>query len=304
MADKLYECDLHVHTTASDGGWSPEEVVAQAARRRVRTIAITDHDTTAAVGRAIAAGRGQGVEIIPGVELTTNEGNHLLGYFIRPGEGELARYMSALRKRLLAYMRRVVDEMRRTLGLEFTADELERCAGGGIPNMSHLLHLLHSTGRLPSPRFDSPEAVGFFGDSEYLFNYYRTFARSRPFTDTAGAIRMVRAAGGAAVWAHPAHSRELDSGYIDSLRAHGLAGLEVVTPKHGASTRAALLELCRQFDLVPTGGTDYHGRYYESIEQGSEIGRCGVDPATVGRLKARAEDLRVSRLNKYATGEG
>ncbi len=292
MADKLYECDLHVHTTASDGGWSPEEVVALAARRGVRTIAITDHDTTAAVGRAVAAGGRQGVEVIPGVELTTAEGNHLLGYFIRPAEGELDQYLSALRKRLLAYMRRVVEDMRSTLGLELTPDELERCAGGGIPNMSHLLHLLHSTGRLPSPRFDSPEAVEFFGDSEYLFNYYRTFARSRPFTDTARAIRMIRAAGGAAVWAHPAHSRELDNGYIDSLKACGLAGLEVVTPKHGASTRTALLELCRQFNLVPTGGTDYHGRYYESIEQGSEIGSCGVDPPTFERLKESAESLR------------
>ncbi len=291
MAEHIYECDLHLHTTASDGGWGAEEVVARAAGRGVAVIAVTDHDTTAAVPRAVAAGGEHGVEVIPGVELTTTEGNHMLGYFIRPGAGELAEYLAALRLRSLAYMRKVVGEMRSTLGLQLSADELERRTGGGIPNMSHLLDLLHSSGRLPSPRFDSPEAIEFFGDSDYLVNYYRKFAGTKPFTDTAGAIRMIREAGGAAVWAHPLHGRPLKSGYAGSLKARGLTGLEVVTPKHDASARESLLDICRQYNLVPTGGTDYHGRYFESIEQGRGIGSCGVDRATVERLRECAQKL-------------
>jgi 3',5'-nucleoside bisphosphate phosphatase len=292
MADHIYECDLHLHTTASDGGWSPEEVVALTAGRGVEAIAVTDHDTTASVERAVEAGRELGVEVISGVELTTAEGNHMLGYFIRPGQGELAEYLSALRLRSLDYMRQVVGEMRSTLGLQLSADELESRTGGGIPNMSHLLDLLHHTGRLPSPRFDSPEAIEFFGDSDYLVSYYRKFAGTKPFTDTAGAIRMIRETGGAAVWAHPLHNRPADSGYVGSLKALGLTGLEVVTPKHDSAARAALLSLCHQYNLVPTGGTDYHGRYFESIEQGREIGSCGVDRGVVDRLRKSAEALR------------
>ncbi len=291
MADNIYECDLHLHTTASDGGWSPEKLVALSSERGVRIIAITDHDTTASVRRAIVAGRKLGMEVIPGVELTTAGGNHMLGYFIRPGEGELAEYLAALRERSLVYMRMVVDDMRRTLGLEISADELEQRTGGGIPNMSHLLDLLHGTGKLPSPRFDSPEAVEFFRDSDYLVSYYRRFASTKPFADTDGAIRMIRAAGGAAVWAHPAHNGPPESSYIASLKASGLTGLEVVTPKHDMPSRTALFELCQQHNLVPTGGTDYHGRYFESIEQGRGIGSCGVEQAVVARLRASAEAL-------------
>ncbi|MBW7995444.1 MAG: PHP domain-containing protein [Candidatus Glassbacteria bacterium] len=292
MAEFINECDLHVHTTASDGGWSPEEVVRLAAGRGVRTIAITDHDSTASNARAEAAGAQFGVEVIPGVELTTSEGNHILGYFIASGAGELADYLTALRNRSLTYMRGVVEEMHRTRGLQVTADELEQCTGGGIPNMSHLLDLLCRRGQLPDSRFDSPEAVEFFGDSDYLVNYFRTFARTKPFADTPGAIRMIRRAGGAAVWAHPAYSRRIDIEYIDSLREIGLTGLEVDTPKHDQPTRARLLEICKERGLVPTGGTDYHGRYFESIERGRGIGNCGTEPENVERLREAAETLR------------
>lgn len=290
--DKLYECDLHVHTTASDGGWEPEEIVRLSAERGVGTIAITDHDTTAANRRAVTSGKAHGVEVIPGVELTTSEGNHVLGYFVRPEVGELAEYLAALKQKSLAYMRSVVAEMQKTRRLEVTADELEQRTGGGIPNMSHLLDLLYRRGVLPNSRFDSPEAVEFFGETDYLVNYFRAFARTDPFTDTPGAIGMITGAGGAAVWAHPAYSRKPDAEYIRTLVGHGLAGLEVVTPKHDRASGEVLLRICRELDLVPTGGTDYHGRYFESVEGSRGIGHCGVGPETVERLRRTAIELR------------
>jgi predicted metal-dependent phosphoesterase TrpH len=278
---------------ASDGGWGPEEVVRLAKERGVETIAITDHDTMASVPGAVAAGKRLGVEVIPGLELTTSEGNHLLGYFVQPEDGcELSEYLKALRGNSLAYMHSVVGQMQRERGLDITAAQLEERTGGGIPNMSHLLDLLYLQGRLPSPKFDSPEAVEFFGDTNYLVNYFRAFARTNPFTDMVSAIGMIRDAGGAAVWAHPAYRAPVEPEYVAMLRQAGLSGLEVVSPKHDQPTRERLRSICGQLGLLPTGGTDYHGRYFESVEGGRQIGFCGVDPDLVSLLRGAAEELR------------
>jgi predicted metal-dependent phosphoesterase TrpH len=263
-----------------------------AAERGLNTIAITDHDTMASVPGATDTGRELGLEVISGVELTTNEGNHVLGYFLRRRGGELFDYLAELRVKSLDYMRSVVREMRNRQSIDVTPGDLEERSGGGIPNMSHLLDLLYKRGVLPSPRFDSTEAIEFFGDTDYLVKYFRTFAGRKPFTDTVGAIRMIRGAGGAAVWAHPAYTREIDEGYIASLQRDGLAGLEVVTPKHDEAARQRLNQICDRLGLLATGGTDFHGRYFETLEKGRELGCCGVSQETLELLRGAVQQLR------------
>ncbi|HLA41516.1 MAG TPA: PHP domain-containing protein, partial [Candidatus Glassbacteria bacterium] len=215
-----YLCDLHIHTAASDGGYSAEEVVAQAADRGMQAIAITDHDSVASNARAVAEGERLGVRVIAGIELTTNERRHLLGYFLRPGDCELYRYLAGLRDLSWAHMQRMLARLR-PRGVNVSERELAERTAEGIPNMSHLLDLLHRRGDLTEGRFDSREAIELFGDPDYLVNFFREFAATRPFTDTVGAIRLIREAGGVPVWAHPLQNGEIDEAEVARLAALG-----------------------------------------------------------------------------------
>lgn len=286
-----YLCDLHVHTTASDGGYRPGEIVRLAVSLGLEAIAITDHDNTASNIAGVKAGEKFGLRVIPGVELTTVEGYHILGYFIQPVESELYEYLSSLKKQFWAFMCKILERLRGR-GLKVTEQELAWRTGEGIANISHLLDIMYVKGILPEPDFDSPAAVSFFGDPDYLVNFFTEFARKGPFIDAAGAISLILSAGGVPVWAHPLQGcSDIDRKEVQRLKREGIVGLEVITPKHGSRARRLLHETCLEFDLIPTGGSDYHGRFFESIEKGREIGSCGIEPQLLESLEARALEL-------------
>jgi len=280
-----YPCDLHLHTVASDGGYSVEELVSQAAGLGLEAIAVTDHDTTASVERGMRAGAGAGLAVIPGVELTTLERYHLLGYYIDCRDHKLSGYLSSLRERSWDFMTGLLGRLRRERGLEVTTEELAARTGEGIPNMSHLLDIMYARGELAGVAFDSPQAVEYFGNPNFMVDFFREFARTRPFLDAAGAVKLILSAGGVPVWAHPQLAGESE---VRRLKQAGLMGLEVTSPKHDSKTGDYLFGLCERLELIPTGGTDYHGRYFDSVEHGRRIGCYGVESEIVARLAERA----------------
>jgi len=287
-----YLCDLHLHTTASDGGYRPGEIVRLAVSLGLEAIAITDHDNTASNIAGVKAGEKFGLRVIPGVELTTVEGYHILGYFIQPVESELYEYLSSLKKQSWAFMCKILERLRGR-GLRVTEQELAWRTGEGIANISHLLDIMYVKGILPEPDFDSPAAVSFFGDPDYLVNFFTEFARKGLFIDAAGAISLILSAGGVPVWAHPLQGcSDIDREEVQRLKREGIVGLEVITPKHGSRARRLLHETCLEFDLIPTGGSDYHGRFFESIEKGRKPGSFGIEPHVLERLEARALKLQ------------
>jgi len=273
---RRYAVDLHTHTTASDGQVRPAELVALAAQRGVVVLGVTDHDTTAGLSEAIAAGQQLGIEVVPGIELSTavEAGEvHVLGYFIDPRSALLQESLCSFRDRRIARAREMVARLRR-LGLSITFDDVQGLAAGGTISRAHLARLLTERGYAPSV------------DDAFA----RFLARGRPAyvpherPTPAEAVRLVVHAGGAAVLAHPYLASDLDR-LLPQLVAAGLAGIEVWYAEYTAEQQHALAELARAFQLIPTGGSDYHG---ETFRPGRELGSVDVPAEVVEQLRRAA----------------
>ena len=144
--------DLHLHTTASDGSWTPSELVVAAAAAGISCIAVTDHDTVDGVHEALGAGSLHGVEVIAGVELSTVLGGsevHLLGYLIDPEHDELRSTLDVYRRERERRIHRIVDRLAGA-GLILTADEVFALAGGAVP-ADHTSHGFWSSAGTPGP---------------------------------------------------------------------------------------------------------------------------------------------------------
>lgn len=235
--------DLHVHTTASDGTYTPEEIISLARCLGLSAVAVTDHDTLAAVPCARRAAEGTGVEVISGVEITAEHKGrevHLLGYFVQLDHAELCAALAGVRH---SRAERFV-EMARRLGLESTS--LEGVAPDAL-GRRHLAEMLVRAGR-----------VGTVRDAFQRFLHDRSpLVLPKKRVPAAEALALVRQAGGVAAWAHPAYdATEAD---LADLHGLGLGAVEVdfpdVRPGRSRNLRAWAAEL----GMAVTAGSDCHG---------------------------------------------
>lgn len=253
--------DLHSHSTASDGDLAPAELVARAAARGVRVLALTDHDTMAGVPEAQAAADARGVRLIPAVELSVKVSGgsmHLLAYFTEaapePLTGRMAELARGRRERAARILERLAD-----LGAPITMEDVLEHARGNI-GRPHIADALVARGYASSrvQAFDR-----YLSDRGPAYVGYQTLG-------PVDAVRMVRASGGAAVLAHPQSLRlgERDlRAFVQRLAAAGLAGIEVHRPDHDGPQRREYGRLARSLRLVPCGGSDFH-RPGEGLEPG------------------------------------
>ena len=240
--------DLHMHSTASDGSRSPADVVRAAKRADLVAIALTDHDTVAGLAEARATGEELGVRIINGVELSAVEGaseTHLLGLHLSD-TSVLERGLTELREMRGRRAMRIV-ELLQAQGVQVTLDDVLMQAGAGAIGRPHVARAL--------------VADGWAVDVRDAFDRY--LAAGRPAyvaKDQLGmrdAIAMVHAAGGLAVLAHPGATATRER--LEALVALGMDGVEVKHPSHSADDVARLGALTEFFDMVPSGGSDWHG---------------------------------------------
>ena len=252
--------DLHAHSAASDGTDSPAELVRNAAAAGLDVVALTDHDTVSGYPEAIAALdgadlAGSGLTLVTGAELScVVEGisMHLLAYLFDPEEPEFAR------ERELVHTDRfrraeVMVERCRALGAPITWEQVKRIAGRGAVGRPHVASALVEAGVVPD--------VDSAFTEQWLANGGRADVRKHEL-DPADAIRLVRAAGGVPVFAHPAavkRGRTVSEQVIRELAAAGLGGLEVDHTDHDEPTRARLRVLAAELGLLATGSSDYHG---------------------------------------------
>lgn len=247
--------DLHTHSLVSDGTDTPTQLVRKAAEAGLGAIALTDHDTFDGLREAKLAGESAGVEVLGGLEMSTDLGGksvHLLGYGCDPHDhallDELARVRVGRSDRVPAMVAKLTE-----LGMPLTVDDVLAQAGGASLGRPHLADALVAKGYV-SGRDEAFELFLYEGGPAYVDRY------STPLTT---AIDLVHGARGVAVLAHPwgrGRRADLPAPYLTELAyEHRLDGVEVDHPDHDAETRAALRTLASGLGLLATGSSDYHG---------------------------------------------
>lgn len=250
--------DLHSHTTASDGILTPRQLVAVALERKLRVLAITDHESTEGLAEALEASAGTPLEVWPGVEISTDvpgDEVHILGYLMDYPDEAFQTMLRLLRESRMSRAQRMVAKLAE-LGMALAWERVQEIAGAGSIGRPHVAQALVERGYV----FDVAEAfrryIGRNGPA-----YVERF-RLAPEE----AVRLIVAAKGLAVLAHPVmvgdgaqRSLDLDK-MLPGLCAAGLAGMEIYYPGYASDIRARLSHLIKRWDLVGTGGSDYHGR--------------------------------------------
>ena len=273
--------DLHLHTLASDGRLSPTELVRLVARQGLKTVAITDHDTTDGLAEAFEAAREfPSLRIIPGIELSADvpgDEVHVLGYFINPDDADLQAELLRFRAGRVDRAKTMVEKLAQ-LGIHVEWERVQHFAGDGAVGRPHIAMALVEAGYCQEPKDAFPEYLGRNGLA------YVERVKLTP----AEAVGMIRRAGGAAVLAHPAYMNDMEAG-IANLSGIGLAGMEVHYAKYRDDTIRQLARLARQYELIPCGGSDYHGM---GNSDESLPGENGPPLDSVEKLEAAAEAAR------------
>ncbi|KAB1138644.1 PHP domain-containing protein [Micromonospora sp. AMSO12t] len=272
--------DLHTHSTASDGTLSPAELVRAAAESGLDIVAITDHDTTAGWAPALAA-LPAGLSLVRGAELSCRWYGeepalplHLLAYLFDPDAPELVAELARVRAAREERGERIVALLRAD-GIDVSWPEILTGAGGGTVGRPHIAQALIRAGLVAT----TTEAFG----PDWLGERYRL---PKEDIDVFRAVRLVRAAGGVPVFAHPRATRRgriAPDELIADLAAIGLAGLEADHEDHSPAERAHVRALAGELDLLVTGSSDFHGTH-----KTVRLGAFTTDPGAYERIVAEA----------------
>ncbi len=278
-----YPVDLQVHSTASDGTDSPHELVRLAAERGIAVMALTDHDSVLGIDTALAAAERQGVRVIPALEFSTRSQPdqdlldiNILALGIRHDDPGLCALLAQVIGSRVEQKVRQIEKLQ-AYGVDIAVDEVLARAQG-VPGRVHIAQVALER---------NPDRFTSIGDvfAQYLATdaQHSTFVGRTFSLTTAEAIEATHAAGGIAVLAHPGaypRVRDIDD-VVRRLAAHGLDGIEVrypyafnrgnfgASPAHVAALVDHFAELAGRYNLLVTGGSDYHGLAKPGIEPGS-----------------------------------
>ncbi|MEU2396385.1 PHP domain-containing protein [Streptomyces pseudogriseolus] len=270
--------DLHTHSTASDGTDTPAELVRKAAAAGLDVVALTDHDTTRGHADALAA-LPHGLTLVTGAELSCRLDGvsmHLLAYLFDPEEPALLAERELVRDDRVPRAQGMIAKLNE-LGVPVTWDQVARIAGDGSVGRPHVASALVELGVVDS--------VNDAFTPEWLADGGRAYMPKHE-TDPFEAVRLVKNAGGVAVFAHPAavkRGRTVPESAIAELAEAGLDGIEVDHMDHDPDTRARLRGLAGELGLLVTGSSDYHGSRKTCV-----LGEFSTDPEVYGEITRRA----------------
>ena len=282
--NRMDTVDLHVHTSASDGSYSPKYVVSLAAMQNLKAIAITDHDTMAGIQEAGEAGELMGVTIIPGIELSTDyqgEDVHVLGYFLDPAAEDLQAYEAWVRQTRRDRIAAMIGRLQKK-GFDITLEQIEAAHPDAMPGRPHLAERLVELGAVPNVK----EAF-----RKYLSKGRSCYVpRKRiPFADAAA---LITKCGGVAVLAHPlqyGYNREQLDTLVRTAAQLGFKGMEIFYSGYTRADQDKLFDLAEKYSLLPTGGSDFHGTPKPEIQLGTGMNGDLAVPAYVLIMLAKSQ---------------
>ena len=263
--------DLHTHSYYSDGTESPRRVVELAKAANLSALSLTDHDTLEGHPEADAACRELGIEFVPGIEFSSSANGievHMLGFLVEAATPSFRQVLETQRARRVKRIHDMVEKLR-AAGVPITVEDVMAASGKGVLGRPHVAQALLNRGfvktlREAFDRYIGPNGPGFIHGST---------------TSPGDAIRIIRAAGGVPVLAHPVYLK--DDAMIEGMVRDGLAGLEVYHYSHTPQLIARYEQMADQFGLLRTGGSDFHG----GAKEGVVVGSVNVTDELVERLK-------------------
>ncbi len=240
--------DLHTHTTFSDGGNSPCALVRMAKSKGISILGITDHDSVNGINQAIECGKEYGVEIVPGVELSTDVNDkeiHILGYFINHEDKDLLGYLKFFRDERAFRAQRIVKKLKK-LNIQIEYNEILAEAKNSAIGRPHIANVLISKGIVSS------YAEAF---QKYLGDYAPAYER-KIHVSLQSAIKLINDAKGLAFLAHPG---KMPEDLLQTVLSSKIDGIEVVHPSHNESRTKFYRGIVNQYCLLASGGSDFHG---------------------------------------------
>ncbi|MFC4766385.1 PHP domain-containing protein [Effusibacillus consociatus] len=264
--------DLHAHTTASDGTFTPGELVQHAKKRGLAGVAVTDHDSTDGIEEAMDAGNKLNVDVVPGVEINTEyEGKevHVLGYYFDRSSKSLQDLFRILREQRVTRMDRILEKLH-SLGIRIERDEVISEAAEGSIGRPHIARVLIKKGLAQDIR----EAF-----DKYLSRGAPAYVE-RFKLDPGDAIRLIREANGVPILAHPGLVGK--DALIEELIPAGLLGIEAFHPDHSEDARHRYAKMAEELGIIATGGSDFHG---SGAEHRGDLGTVSVDKSVVLKMK-------------------
>ena len=281
--------DLHTHTTASDGTLSPRELVRAAARRGVRVLAVTDHDSTDGLRDALAeAEQHRPLTIVPGLEINCDVPGaevHVLGYLVDHEAAWFQDFLREQRAERVARVHRIAARLAE-LGLPIDPAEVFAIVKEGSAGRPHVAQVMVQHGYVKSVR----EAF----DRYLHVNGPANVPRKR--LTPAEAVQIIRRARGVPVFAHPGLADR--DALIPELVEAGLMGIEAIYAEHSAAQTAHYQDLCRRHGLVATGGSDYHG------ERSGRTNPLGHPPVPMRMYVELQDAAQRAREHERGTAQG
>ncbi len=264
--------DLHSHSTFSDGSATPTELVENAARIGLSTLALTDHDTLEGINEATSAAAECGVDLIPGTELSLQNkwgGMHLVVLWLGNTYGPLQDRLAELQEGRGSRNQSIVEELTR-LGMPINLHEVQEVAGSGSVGRPHIAEVMVRHGYVPDIKTAFDLWIG---------NHAPAYAKRKALTPEEG-IGLAVESGAVPVLAHP-HTLGINRSYemaevLDELKSYGLVGLEAIYPTYRQHERDGYADLARRFGLIPSGGSDYHGTFKPGLDLGVGYGDMTV----------------------------
>ena len=273
MEDFIVKADLHSHTIYSDGFHTPEELLYKARDLGINILSITDHDSINAVEQATSIGKKLGIEIIPGVEISSDLRGaevHILGYFIDIKNKELERYLEFFREERIRRASRIITKLN-NLGMEITLNDVLKVAKNSAVGRPHIAIAMVEK-ELVNSYFEA--------FNKYIKNGGPAYER-KVHLSPQSAFKIISDAGGLSFIAHPANMPE---SLVKELIEAGADGIEVIHPSHSDELVQFYRGIVNEYYLLESGGSDYHGG---KREDDNKFGKYYTNQIAVEAMRTR-----------------